>query len=166
MLPAHLRRLAMTEQSEQRERNGVDPLADSLGGGSSTLAIHQPRGNEPAIGKPIAQNGCTSPKSNGESPGRCTSKPLGEDHDVCQIEECRDGQHAGQVQHARSFVSELVTAGDHREKKAENRQAQCQGCRAPSCELASSDLHFPSVPPGNQSRRIRIRAPRFLSLSF
>ena len=34
------------------------PLPTRSGGGSRTRAIHQPSGIEPAIGKPIAQNGC------------------------------------------------------------------------------------------------------------
>ena len=62
LLPAHLGRLAVPEQPEQRQRTASIPLPTRSGGGSRTRAIHQPRGIEPAIGRPIAQNGCNNDK--------------------------------------------------------------------------------------------------------
>ena len=59
LLPAHPGRLAVAEQLEQCKRAWRrSPCRRARRAGSRTRAIHQPSGIEPAIGSPIAQNGC------------------------------------------------------------------------------------------------------------
>ncbi len=66
------------------------PLPTRSAGGSRTRAIHQPSGIEPAIGRPIAQNGCNKERSNSDSPGRRHDLEfLGPDHDVTKIDRAR-----------------------------------------------------------------------------
>ncbi len=62
--PVHFRRLAATEQTAEEHRQGVESPAHAVGAGSSERNIDHPIGNDNAIGRPSAQNGCSQARLN------------------------------------------------------------------------------------------------------
>ena len=57
--PVHLRRLAPAQQAAEEQRNGVQAAARAIVGRIKRANIDQPSGNETAMGRPKAQNGCS-----------------------------------------------------------------------------------------------------------